>query len=222
MILPLAFFVCGIPVAFLLERLILRLTDFESELEESSGRKLLPWQVEPSASRLRVAIVLGVPFLLAASAFRFTPSDAVLVSLFLSALLVCAATDLLRYRVPNLVTYPGFSLALIASAALQDGNLRASIFAVVLAAGFFLPIWALTRGGIGMADVKLAVFIGAALGLPGAFAALALGVAAGGAVMLALLFGGVVGRKQVTPYAPFLAVSAIGITLLEGAAFAPL
>jgi prepilin signal peptidase PulO-like enzyme (type II secretory pathway) len=221
MIVPLAFFVCGIPVALLLERLIWRLTDFEPD-EVSSGRKLLPWQVEPLASRLRVAIVLGVPFLLAASAFRFSPSEAVLVSVFLSALLVCTATDLLRYRVPNLVTYPGFAFALIGSAALPGGDLPASISAVILAAGFFLPIWVLTRGGIGMADVKLAVFIGAALGLPAAFTALALGVAAGGAVMLTLLVGGFVSRRQVTPYAPFLALSAIGIALTQGTAFAPL
>jgi leader peptidase (prepilin peptidase) / N-methyltransferase len=219
---PLAFFLCGLPVAFLMERLIWRLTDFEPELEESSGRKLLPWQVEPWASRLRAGVVLCAPFLLVASALRFSTGEAVLVSAFLAALLICTATDLLRYRVPNLITYPGFALALIASAALQDGDLRASIFAVILAAGFFLPIWVLTRGGVGLADVKFAVFIGAALGLPGAFTALALGVAAGGAVMLILLVSGVVSRRQVTPYAPFLALSAIGMTLAEGPAFAPL
>jgi leader peptidase (prepilin peptidase) / N-methyltransferase len=73
-----------------------------------------------------------------------------------------------------------------------------------------------------MADVKLAVFIGAALGLPGAFTALALGVGMAGVVMLALLIAGVVSRKQITPYAPFLALSAMAITLAEGAAFAPL
>jgi hypothetical protein len=73
-----------------------------------------------------------------------------------------------------------------------------------------------------MADVKLAVFIAAALGLPAAFTALALGVAAGGAVMLTLLVGGAVSRRQVTPYAPFLALSAIGIALTEGTVFAPL
>lgn len=222
MIVPLAFFLCGLPIAFLMERLIWRLTNFEPEAEESSGRKLLPWQVEPWASRLRTGIVLFVPLLLAASALRFTTGEAVLVSAFLVALLICAATDLLRYRVPNLITYPGFALALIASAALPGGDLSAAIFAVVLATGFFFPIWALTRGGIGMADVKLAVFIGAALGLPGAFTALALGVGMAGVVMLALLIAGVVRRKQITPYAPFLALSAMGITLAEGAAFAPL
>ena len=219
---PLAFFLCGLPVALLMDRLIWRLTDFEPEEDESSRRKLLPWQVEPWASRLRTGIVVFVPLLLAASALRFSTGEAVLVSAFLVALLVCTATDLLRYRVPNLITYPGFALAMTASAVLPGGDLRAAIFAVILATGFFVPIWALTRGGIGMADVKLAVFIGAALGLPSTFTALALGVGMAGVVMLALLIGGAVSRKQITPYAPFLALSAIGITLAEGAAFAPL
>jgi prepilin signal peptidase PulO-like enzyme (type II secretory pathway) len=72
-----------------------------------------------------------------------------------------------------------------------------------------------------MADVKFAVLIGAGLGLPAAYSALALGVIPGGLVMTALLVLGVVSKRQATPYTPFLAVGAIAVVLLEGAAFAP-
>jgi leader peptidase (prepilin peptidase)/N-methyltransferase len=92
------------------------------------------------------------------------------------------------------------------------------LLAIVLSAGFFLPMWALTGRGIGLADVKLAIFIAAAPGLPAAYSALIVGVIAGGLVMAALLIAGVVGRRQVTPYAPFLALSAIGVVFLQGTA----
>ena len=85
----------------------------------------------------------------------------------------------------------------------------------------FLAVWALSRGGLGLADVKLAVLIGAALGLPAAYTALALGIIVGGFFMAALLVDGAVSRRQVTPYAPFLALSAITVVFLQGTAFAP-
>jgi len=46
-----------------------------------------------------------------------------------------------------------------------------ALVAVGLSAALFIAVWALTRGGIGLADVKFAVLIGAALGLPGAYSA---------------------------------------------------
>jgi prepilin signal peptidase PulO-like enzyme (type II secretory pathway) len=96
------------------------------------------------------------------------------------------------------------------------------LLAISLSAAFFLPMWALTGGGIGLADVKLAVFMAAALGLPAAYSALILGVIADVLVMAALLIAGVVGRRQVTAYAPFLALSAIGVVLLQGTALTPM
>jgi prepilin signal peptidase PulO-like enzyme (type II secretory pathway) len=132
------------------------------------------------------------------------------------------ATDLLCYRVPNVVTYPGVVLALAAAAFMPHGDLRSALIAVGLSASLFLGVWVLSRGGIGLADVKFAVLIGAALGLPAAYAALALGIIIGGFVMAALLVTGRVSRRQVTPYAPFLALSAIAVVFVQGTVFAPL
>ena len=101
----------------------------------------------------------------------------------------CTATDLLCYRVPNVVTYPGVLLALAAAAFMPHGDLRSALVAVGLSASLFLAVWALRRGGIGMA------------------------------VLLAV---GAVNRRQVTPYAPFLALSAIAVVFVQGTAFAPL
>jgi leader peptidase (prepilin peptidase)/N-methyltransferase len=218
---PLAFFLIGIPGAFAIERLIRAFTD-GYQPEADAALKALPWQGEPWASRLRICAVLPLPMLSAAAAARFEVEEAGVVSLIVGVLLVCAATDLLAYRVPNAITLPGMALALAASALLSTDDFGDSLLAIGLSAGFFLPMWALTGGGIGLADVKLAIFIAAALGLPAAYSALILGVIAGGLVMAALLIAGVVGRRQVTPYAPFLALSAIGVVFLQGTLLTPI
>jgi len=105
--------------------------------------------------------------------------------------------------------------------AASHGSRGGALLGAMLSAAVFLAVWALSRGGIGMADVKLAVLIGAAQGQPAAYSALVFGVISGAFVMMSLLVLGDVSRRQVTPYAPFLAVGAIVVVLLEGAAFAP-
>jgi Flp pilus assembly protein protease CpaA len=52
----------------------------------------------------------------AAAATRFEVEEAGHVSLLVGVLLVCAAADLLAYRVSNAITLPGIALSLVASA----------------------------------------------------------------------------------------------------------
>jgi leader peptidase (prepilin peptidase)/N-methyltransferase len=215
------FVLASVLVAFVTERTVWLLAESECPLHEHPDRKQLPWQVAPWRSRLRISLALLAIPLVAGAAFRFDDVEAVIVSVLLLALLICAATDLLSYRVPNAVTYPGIGLALLGALLAPQGDFSGAAIAAGLSVAVFLAISALTGGGIGVADAKLAVLIGAALGLPGAFHALALGVIAGGIVMGTLLLAGAVSRKQVTPYAPFLALSAIVIVFLQGTAFAP-
>jgi leader peptidase (prepilin peptidase)/N-methyltransferase len=219
MLAPLLFFLVGIPVGLLVATLIARLTETGSE--EALAWKVLPWQAGQPATVLRVGAAAVVPPLMAAAAARFDPGAALVASVLLIALVVCAATDLLRYRVPNAVTYPGISLSLLAALTIPGGDFLGSVLGALLSAFLFILVWAATRGGMGMADVKMAVLIGAAFGLPKAYLALVLGVALGGAVMLALLIAGTVHRRQVTPYAPFLSVGAIAVLFLQGTAFTP-
>lgn len=219
----LAFFLLGLPFAYLGSRLVSRLTDFEEDLvdEEDAGRPL-PWQVAPWTDRVRWAVVLMLPALMAVAGSRFDLLPALLVSLLLGALLVCTATDLLRYRVPNVVTYPSIALAFLLALVMPDADFKGAVIAAALAGGTFLILAIITRGGLGLGDVKLAVLIGAMLGLPAAYFALFYGVVAGGVVIFLLFAIGVVRRKEPVPYAPFLALAAIGVALFQGAAFAPL
>jgi prepilin signal peptidase PulO-like enzyme (type II secretory pathway) len=219
----LAFFVLGLPLVYVGSRLIIQLTDFEEELEEGEQPdRVLPWQVPPWTGRVRWSVMLTLPIFMAVAGARFDVVPALLISLLLGALLVCTATDLLRFRVPNVITYPSIVLALIAAVVMPNADLLSAVLAALLAGGLFLVLAVVTRGGLGLGDVKLAVLIGAMLGMPAAYLALFYGVVAGGIIIFLMFASGIVGRKEPVPYAPFLAIAAIGVALLQGAAFAPL
>jgi prepilin signal peptidase PulO-like enzyme (type II secretory pathway) len=218
-----AFFLLGLPLAYIGSLLVIRLTDFEEELAEGEEPdRQLPWQVAPWTGRVRWSVMLTLPIFMAVAGSRFDLLPALLISLLLGALLVCTATDLLRYRVPNVITYPSIGLALAAAVLMPDADLRGAVIAALLGGGMFLVLAIVTRGGLGLGDVKLAVLIGAMLGLPAAYLALFYGVIAGGVIIFLLFAVGVVRRKEPVPYAPFLALAAIGVALFQGAAFAPL
>ena len=218
----LAFFLAGMPVVFAANGLVVNLTTFEEELVEGDGIRVLPWQQEPWPERVRWAVLLPLPVAMAIAADRFELLQAIVVSLLVLALLVITATDLLRFRVPNAVTYPGTAIALAAAVLMPEGRAGEALLAALLGGGFFSLLVLITRGGIGLGDAKLAVLIGAALGLPVAYQALIYGVIAAALVMGLMLVTGVVNRRQPVPYAPFLSLAAIVMVLVQGAAFAPL
>jgi leader peptidase (prepilin peptidase)/N-methyltransferase len=221
--LPLAFFLLGLPAAYFAERLMARFTVADDHVEEdgSGAAKRLPWQRGAWPARVRVAVAAALPLLMAVAASRFDVAQALAVSALVLALLVCTATDLLRYRVPNAITYPGTLLALLAALVMPGADFQSALFAFVLAGVGFLALALATNGGFGLGDVKLAALIGAALGLQASYQALFLGIVGGGLILLLLFMLGAVGRKQAVPYAPFLALAAVAVVLMHGAAFAP-
>jgi prepilin signal peptidase PulO-like enzyme (type II secretory pathway) len=218
----LAFFLAGLPLVFIANKVVVQLTTFEEELVDEDDAHALPWQQGAWPDRVRWAVLLILPVAMAIAASRFDLLQAMAVSLLVLALLVITATDMLRFRVPNAVTYPGTIAALAAAVLMPDGSIGDAVLAALLGGGVFFLLAVITRGGIGLGDVKLAVLIGAGLGLPIAYQALLYGIVAAAVVMGVLLVAGVVGRRQPVPYAPFLSLAAIVMLLTQGAAFAPI
>jgi leader peptidase (prepilin peptidase)/N-methyltransferase len=223
----LVFFLIGLPAAFLTQHLIRGLSNLDeveyADAEAGIVRRRLPWQTPVGAVRIRFGVAALVPAAFVVAGLSFGPVQACVVACLVTALLICLATDLLSYRVPDVITYPATALALVAAVVLPEASLLSAVAAAVLGGGVFLVISLIApQGGFGLGDVKLAVLIGAALGLPAAYQALFVGMFAAGVVMLLLLVAGVVSRRQAVPYAPFLALSAAAFVLVRGAAFAPL
>jgi prepilin signal peptidase PulO-like enzyme (type II secretory pathway) len=216
----------GVVFAVISSRLVVLLTSENRALEDeepgNESVELHIWQQGRWPLRIRLGLLAFLPLLMALTAVRFSPGEALVVSVFLAGLLICTVTDLLRFRVPNALTYPGIVLALVAAVVMPDSDVEGALIATLLAAVVFFMLAVITRGGMGLGDVKLAALIGAFLGLPGAVQALALGVLAAGVLILPLFLFGVLGRKDPIPYAPFLALAAIAIALTKGTSFAQL
>jgi leader peptidase (prepilin peptidase) / N-methyltransferase len=113
-----------------------------------------------------------------------------------------AAEDIRSRRIPNAVTAPAAVTAIALRAALERSELIEILIAGAGAFAFFLFLALLTRGGLGMGDVKLAGLLGLLLGTAVA-PALLIGTVAGGVASVAMLARG---RKRGTTiaYGPYL------------------
>jgi leader peptidase (prepilin peptidase)/N-methyltransferase len=198
------------------------LADFRQRLNAfaspDDGRSLLTSLTTMSwRTRAFVAVALG---LVAGAAFRYqNAGETVVVAVYIAVLVACAATDLMSFRVPNVITYPAALFAFLAAAFMPHGDLREALTGGALAAGFMLVVLVVSRGGMGLGDVKLAVFVGLALGWPLVGDSLFLMALSGGVVAVVLLATGLRSRKDPIPYAPFISAAAIAVILWQGTSF---
>jgi leader peptidase (prepilin peptidase)/N-methyltransferase len=103
-----------------------------------------------------------------------------------------------------------------------DGSGRLDVlFGGLVFAGLLL-IPSLLTGGMGMGDVKLALFVGFALGFELILPAMLLMAIGGGLAAVFLLVTRVRGRRDPIPYAPFIAGGALITMLTQGVAFTDL
>jgi leader peptidase (prepilin peptidase)/N-methyltransferase len=119
------------------------------------------------------------------------------------------------------ITYPAAGGALLVAALMPHGNPTEALIGGAGGAGFMLAIALISRGGLGLGDVKLAGFAGLALGGPLILSALMITAVAGGLVAACLALR-VRRRNHPMPYAPFIAGGALVVLLWQGSAFAHL
>jgi leader peptidase (prepilin peptidase)/N-methyltransferase len=167
------------------------------------------------------AFVALAATLIAGAALRYRDvGETAVVAVYVAVLVACAATDLASFRVPNAITYPATLFALLASAFMPHGDLRQALGGAGTAAGFMIVALVISRGAMGLGDVKLAIFAGLALGWPLIGDALLLMALSGGAVAVVLLATRLKGRRDPIPYAPFISAATIAVILWQGTSFA--
>jgi leader peptidase (prepilin peptidase)/N-methyltransferase len=187
-----------------------------------AGRARLVTLIGEGPLWLRAALVVSTTAAFAVAAARYEqPEQAAVISAYATVLIACAATDLLAFRVPNVITYPAAGGALLAAALMPHGDPREALIGGAVGAGLLLVIALISRGGLGLGDVKLAGFAGLALGGPLILPALMITAFAGGLVAACLAFR-VRRRSHPMPYAPFIAGGALALLLWQGSAFASL
>jgi prepilin signal peptidase PulO-like enzyme (type II secretory pathway) len=116
------------------------------------------------------------------------------------------------------VTYPAIILALIVGLAAPDADASEVLVGMGICFGaLFIPV---ALGGSSLGDVKLGVFMGAALGMPFSFQALVVMALAGGVGAAAILIASRFRARRVwIPYGPYIAIGFVCVMLVEGTAF---
>ena len=163
-----------------------------------------------------VEIITGAAFGLLF--FFIGPSWELAVALFYVCLLLAIFfIDLERELILNRLVYPGIVIALVLSLVsrhvsgevLLIPNFGDALLGAGIGFALFLVIALVSRGGMGLGDVKMAALMGAMLGWPGVLAAVFLAVIGGGLISLLLLAFKVKGRKEGIPFGPFLALGTL-------------
>jgi leader peptidase (prepilin peptidase) / N-methyltransferase len=195
------------------------------DLASEVGQVALPWSLTGGSMVRRVIVVAttAVLFALVGREYAGHVPAMLVVAGYVSVLLICAATDIIAYRVPNVVSYPAIVGALLLGL-LWPGADRLSVAGGgLLAGGLFLACALLPGGPMGMGDVKLALFIGFALGFIFVVQAMLVMAITGGIVASLLLVLKLLRVRQVTYmfYAPFISAGAIFVLLAQGAAIHP-
>jgi leader peptidase (prepilin peptidase)/N-methyltransferase len=142
----------------------------------------------------------------------------------ISVLIVLFVADLLDGVLPNKITLPAIALAaiydffLFASRQISLSALSYTFIAAVVAAIlFFAIVYFSGETAMGGGDVKLALFIGLAVGWPEVLVALFVAFLTGGLASAMLLLTGKKRFGDTVPLGPFLSIGAI-IALLWGQA----
>ena len=98
------------------------------------------------------------------------------------------------------------------------GEAQDALLGALLGAALLFALRTLSRGGIGLGDVKYAAAFGIWLGWQGTLLALALSFALGACLALVLLGTGRLGRRDRLAFGPFLSAGAY-LSYIGGAAF---
>ena len=158
---------------------------------------------------LMAAVVAA--FLLGWARFADDPAALVTFWLFATYFLAVLVIDLEHRRVLDIMSGPAalVTLALAGSRGLPAlGN---AALGGLVGFGLFLLAAILSRGKLGVGDIKLAGVIGLAAGYPHVVSALFLGIVLGGLASLILLTSRRIGLKSYIAYAPYLCLGALAI-----------
>jgi prepilin signal peptidase PulO-like enzyme (type II secretory pathway) len=194
------------------------------DLTSETGAFELPALLDGKSWYRRVAVVVVTigAFVLLGWKYEGDIGHLAIVAAYAGVLIICSATDVLAYRVPNVVTYPAILGAFTLGMILPDADRPDVVFGGLLFGGLLFVPSILSGGAMGMGDVKLALFVGFALGLSFVIPAMILMALGGGAAAVFLLVTRVRGRRDPIPYAPFIAAGAFIVMLTEGTAFVAL
>lgn len=169
---------------------------------------------DPTGARLArrtwlLYLVMVIVFGLTAWRFAPDPVQIAVAWLYGAFLMTVLVIDFEHRRVLNVMLVPAAVIALALSVLPQTPTPESALIGGAVGLGLFVGVYLLSRGHLGMGDVKLAGVIGLMLGYPAVINALVVGILLGAAVALVLLATHRATRKSTMAYAPYLALGAL-------------
>lgn len=138
--------------------------------------------------------------------YRFGAEASLFKHLFLTALMIAVAfIDLDHYIIPNRLVLAGLVAGALFIPLTGEPSLFGALLGVLAASGFLLLLYIVSRGGMGMGDIKLTAVIGVFLGWPMSLFAAFSACFLAGILGIALIATGIKKRKDPIPFGPFLA-----------------
>lgn len=159
----------------------------------------------PAASWVAAGVAMAVP----CAAVAGVVLEGAAGALMLATLVPVVVVDLRCRLVPDVLVLPVITALLVMRAIAGPGPWWSAPVAAVAVGGMLMLPALVCPAGMGMGDAKLAVLLGAGLGIAGGIAVLValLAGAAWGAVLAAVR--GRATLRQAIPFAPFIAVGAV-------------
>ncbi len=143
--------------------------------------------------------------------------ELVIALFYFSLLLLVLVIDAEHQLILNVIIYPAAVLVLIINALTPDIQVTPGFLNGLAGGGIglvlFLLIVILSRGGMGLGDVKMAALMGFMLGFPDILVAIMLAVISGGLVAFATLVAKKKDKRQPIAFGPFLAVGTMAAFL---------
>lgn len=156
------------------------------------------------------AIELATGIMAAGAIWHFGPTlNGIAAALLGMVIVPVVAIDIEHKLIPDAIVLPAAAAGLALAIAAHPHHWWVPVAAAGGAAGFLLALWLLYPAGMGLGDVKMALLMGAVLGVS-VIPALGVAFAAGALLGIAMLARhGVAARKMAVPFGPFLAVGAV-------------
>ncbi len=155
-----------------------------------------------------VELITAIATATIAATFGFTPK-ALWAALFLLPLIPAAFIDLKHFILPDVFTLGTMAWGIMASAmGISPVDLKGALIGLAVCGGVFLLIALVSKGGMGLGDVKLAASFGANLGWKVGITALFVSVFLGATVGIILMVLRIKGRKDKIPFGPFMVMGA--------------
>ncbi len=135
--------------------------------------------------------------------------ELIIVYTFIMLMISTTLSDIKYQIIPDKMTYSGFFLIFFLRLFIHPLPIWHYLLGSLLGGGFLFIIAFITKGGVGGGDIKLFFVIGLVLGWQNTLLALLFSTTIGAVVSGMLLIIGVVKRKQMIPFGPFIFIGTI-------------